>query len=301
MDCRQSIFLFAPKRETCEITLFFRFGGSKASVKFSRVSIPQERSQIYFHAAAITAEAVYTSSGFRQRDFRFLAEMFSNWMDSALGQTAIWVHNTQAMRYLDDLCADSHAKVSRKARIKTYHISFSGLIHLVRELGGCIERFPLEDFYFVYHFFSTYQESIMNLVKERGTHIPATLKIEMQNLLRPKQILETQIRFVEKEHKKLSQRIRDSKEVLKIVEKGRSLGRSSLHISEDIEKAFPYDLNSQKPLSTFYREIPENIRDWILNRALEARTIEAWMPMERSLKTHLENLYQLKKEAESKT
>lgn len=257
------------------------------------MSISQDRTRIYFHAAAITAEAMYGEAGFRQKDFRFLTEMFSNWMDSALGQTAIWVHNTQVMRYLETLCTESHAKVSQKSKIRIYRINFSGLIHLVREMGSCIERFPLEDFYFIYHFFSTYQEPILELIKQRGGNIPNTLRIEMQDLLQPQQILQSQIRFVEREHKKLSQRIRDSHEVVKIVQKGRANKRASLLISEDIERAFPYDLNSQKPLAEFYREIPENIRDWILDRALSTRTSELWGPLERSLKTHLEILKSL--------
>ena len=108
-----------------------------------------ERSEIFFATATVGAHANASKSGFRQRDVKFLIELFSNWVESSLGTFSIPVQNTQVSRYLSGLADEGYARrISRKGR-PTYRLTRIGLIELISRI---VERNYIsqkEEFFFL--------------------------------------------------------------------------------------------------------------------------------------------------------
>lgn len=253
-----------------------------------------EHNDIYILAACIAAHANGVKEGFRQKDVKFLIEMLSNWMDMTLEGSTMDVHNTQVMRYLNYLVDQDWAKIVARGKQPRYKLTAIGLLTLVSKLVNRPPRFPLENFYFVFHFLETYRPPIEQLLQSESKGLPSAIKIELDFLLDMKKFLETQLRFLDRETQKLRQRIADSVEVTKIVRKARADRKISKDVVLEIEKKYPYDLNSQKSLSEFYLEIPEPLRDFILDHGIAKRTKQIWIPVLSAMEAHLENLKKLR-------
>ena len=58
----------------------------------------------------------------------------------------------------------------------------------------------------------------------------------------------------------------------------------------ELEKKYPYELNSQKPLSELFSDIPADIAQWELMHGNAKRVSEMWEPSKLLLKTYLEGL-----------
>ncbi|MDB5037905.1 MAG: exported protein of unknown function [Bacteriovoracaceae bacterium] len=259
-----------------------------------------EHNNIFVIAACLGAQAIFSTEGFRQKDLKFLIEMFSNWVDITLKDRVLFVHNTQIMRYLHHLTAEGFAqKITRKGQPR-FRLTRVGLITLLTQLIERPPQFPLEHFFFGFHMVETYRNQIEMLVKSEGQQFPSALKIELDALFDLQKMIDQQIAYVRIEHKKLKQRIADSEEVEKLVKKMRIDKKSIKEISSAIEKQYPYDLNSQKSLAQFYNEIPKPIADWILDSAITKRREQIWNPIAKILETHLEILERLREASHPK-
>jgi len=253
-----------------------------------------EHNNIFAIAACLGAQTMFAAEGFRQKDLKFLIEMFSNWVDITLKDRVLTVHNTQIMRYLNSLVAEGYAqKITRKGQSR-FRLTRVGLISLLTQLIQRPPQFPLEHFFFAFHMVETYRAQIENLVKSEGQQFPSALKIELDALFNLEKILNEQVAYVRTELRKLKQRIEDSENVEKLVKKMRAEKRSISEIATAIEQQYPYDLNSQKPLAQFYNEIPKQVADWILDRAIGSRREQIWIPLVSILEKHLEVLERLR-------
>ncbi len=257
---------------------------------------PIEQHEPYLAAACISAHATFIQDGFRQRDVKFMIEMLSNWMDFTFSESALSIHNTQVMRYLNSLLKEGWARPLGRGKQPKYQLTAVGLSGLISKLVNHKPGFPLELFYMIFHFLQTYREPIEALLASETKRLPSAIKIEIDYLLDFKKILESQIRFLEFEIKKLKQRIDDSKAVTQIVKQARAQKKISKDIVKEIEKKFPYDLNSQKPLSEFYEDMPEQIRDFILDIAIEKRTKQIWIPILSVMEEHLKQVHAIKQQ-----
>jgi len=253
-----------------------------------------EQNEIFLIAAAIVAHMNFMTTGFRQKHLKFLIEMFSNWMDVVLKERTLVVHNTQVMRYLSYLTQEGFARSFVRAGQPHYRLTRVGLITLIGKLTQRQPQFPLEHFYFVFHCVETYREALETLVKAEGQQFPMALKIELDSMLDARKTIEAQIHFVDMELKKLKQRVEENQGVMKLVKQFRQAKKPTPELVLAIEKQFPYDLNSQKPLSEFYEEIPPKMRDFVLDTAIQKRVQQIWLPVLAALEKHLEILQQLK-------
>jgi hypothetical protein len=120
------------------------------------------------------------------------------------------------------------------------------------------------------------------------------LRIEIESLLNTNRALDDHISFLELQLKKLKQRIEDSLAVMQLVQKMRKEGKISKDIARAIEEKYPYDLNSQKKLTEFYSEMPQALREWVLDVAIPKRTKQIWEPMAEGLERHLTSLKKMK-------
>lgn len=250
--------------------------------------------EIYVLAGVIAAHASYSQEGFRQKDIKFMIEMMSNWMDMTFPDSTLNLHNTQIMRFLTEMVREGFAQRFLKNKVPTYKLTRVGLIAILGKLVQRPAQFPLEHFYFIFHFVEALRTPLENLIKAEGQQFPLALKIEVESLLDVKRLIQRQLDFVQTESRKLKQRINDNLEVIQIVQRGRKIKLTTSQIILEIEKKFPYDLNSQKPLSELYNDMPEGLRDFILDSVLEKRTNQIWTPISSVLEKHLEMLEQLK-------
>jgi len=257
-----------------------------------------ERFNLFASAAALAGHAG-NPEGFRQRDFKFLVEMFSNFIDMTLNEKTLTIHNTQIMRFLNELFDEGYAKRSSRGSQPSYRMTAVGIVQILSKLSQRPPQFPLEHFYFVFHFLETYREPLKGILAHEGKNFPPTLRIEFDSLLDTKKLLDTHIQFLEGELKKIRQRILDSENVTKLTRQMRAQKKITKDIVAAIEAAYPYDLNSQKPLSKFYESIPPQFHDFIIDFALPRRAPQMWIPIENSLNAHLENLKSLKGSATS--
>jgi hypothetical protein len=251
-------------------------------------------------AGCLGAQAIFSSDGFRQKDLKFLIEMFSNWVDITLKDRVLAVHNTQIMRYLNSLVADGWAqKVSRKGQPR-FRLTRLGLISLITQLVQRPPQFPLEHFFFGFHMIDAYRDQIESLVKSEGQQFPAVLKIELDALFDLQRILDNQLSYVRVELQKLKQRISDSESVEAMVKNMRREKKNVKEIAAEIDRCYPHDLHSQKPLAQIYGQLPKPVADWILDVAIAKRREQIWIPISEILEKHIVVLEQLKAVGRSK-
>jgi len=252
-----------------------------------------DHNEVFFLAGTICAQATYYENGFRQRDLKFMIEMFSNWVDLILPDRSLFLHNVQIMRFLEDLVTDGLAKKNGKSKETRYRLTPAGLVEVTHRLVHRKPSFPLENFYFVLHAVDAYRPQIEALLKMEAKSFPAGLRMELESLLEIKKPIREYIDFLNFELKKLRARIEDSKQVLQLVKDSRQKKKSTVDIVSEIEKQFPYDLNSQKALTKFYAEMPTPVSDRILDVGLRKRTEQIWFPLEKVLDLHLQILKSL--------
>src|SRR4051812_38457160 len=103
--------------------------------------------RIYFDTAVLGAHFNFRGSGFRQKDVRFLVELFTNWMESTLGELTLSVHNAQISRYLQDLDRKKLVARTTRERVPRYQLTRQGLVRLLSELVERAPVLPLEQFF----------------------------------------------------------------------------------------------------------------------------------------------------------
>lgn len=259
-----------------------------------------EANNVFVIAGCLGAQTIFSTEGFRQKDLKFLIEMFSNWVDVTLKDRVLSVHNTQIMRYLNHLVSEGFAqKVSRKGQPR-FRLTRVGLIVLITKLVQRRPQFPLEHFFFGFHMIDAYRNQIETLVKSEGQQFPTALKIELDALFNLQKILDEQLLYVRTELRKLKQRIADSESVEALVKKMRREKRSVQEIANEIDKQYPHDLHSQKPLSQVYNNLPKPVADWILDVAIAKRREQIWLPISEVLEKHVTILERLKEISKGK-
>ena len=85
-------------------------------------------------AAAIAAHARFSSRGFRQKDLRFLLELFWNWVESAMVGPSIAIQNVQIARYLDTLAQEGFAKRLAGGKSPRYRLTRVGLLECLGQI-----------------------------------------------------------------------------------------------------------------------------------------------------------------------
>jgi hypothetical protein len=246
--------------------------------KMAKYSSQFSQHELYVATGTIAAHSNSAVEGFRQRDVRFLLELFSNWIESALPGHVIEVQNTQVSRYLQDLILEGFAKkVTRKGPPK-YRLTRPGLIALLERITNSPPPSRREDFLFLFYFVKTYRPRILALIEAEGRQFPHALRIEIEELLDSTNLLATESRRVASEVEKLKVRIRDAKSTIKEIRALSDQDLSTEQIIAQVEQLYPYELNSQKPLSELMADIPEESRLWELDRGNIQRIDVLWGP-----------------------
>ena len=250
----------------------------------------------YFIAASLGAHSNFYTTGFRQKDVRFLLGLFLNWMESTTKGADESIHKTQITRYLNSLVKSGFAERVGSTSPPRYLLTRTGLLELVRQFTQMPLLTPLEVFFFVQVFVRTYGERLKELVALKENRLPRSYQVELEALLDLKEIFNQQIRAIQLEIRKLDERILETKGANELAQKLVRKGASSDEIIGAVVEQHPYDLNSSKPMTELFHEVPPQLRVWELTKGNENRAEFLWNPTRELLSNYLNQLIQLAKQ-----
>lgn len=239
--------------------------------------------QAFFHAAALGAESNFRARGFRQKDFRFLLELFANWMECSLPGGGLGLHNAQISRYLDELTRQGLARKSTRGTQPRYSLTRAGVIGVLQSLVDQAAYLPLEQWFFVHYFVRQYGERIDELAKDQGAQFPRALQVEIEALRDPAEIANRQLRFIDKEIKKLDARITEARQAALLARRLFGEGKNFPEVVAEVQRKHPYDLNNQKPMEELFAELPEVMRRAEIERGNHERADLLWEPLKEFL------------------
>jgi hypothetical protein len=240
-------------------------------------------------AGVIAAQATGSEGNFRQRDVRFFIELFSNWMQSTTGSWSLTVHNAQVLRYLDVTVSAGWAK--RVGRTPpTYRLTPEGLLELLGRLGTRRNLTRLDEFFLVYHFFDAYGERLKALVAHSGPLASKTLALDVNKLLDKRALVQRERTMVAREIERLSVRSEESRKISSLAQSLLGRGEPLPRVIGAVQKQFPYELNSQKPMDELLGALPEPWRRAELETAAERRAATLWDPTRKVLEAYDEVL-----------
>jgi DNA-binding PadR family transcriptional regulator len=250
----------------------------------------EDKFNIFYYAAAISVHANAGSKSFRQKDFSFFLDLVSNW---ACLDSELVIHNAQALRFLKKLSEDGFAKKTVRGKTPYYRLTRLGLLELVSLMVHNAEERPAQEFYFLFYFVSSYRSKIESLIAAEGKQFPSALRLEILALLDAEELLRRQIRKCDTDLEKIDSRIRETLAGARLFEEQRRIGKSVVESAEILEKRYPYQLNSLKPLSKLISEIPTDIGETELTINSKRRAEMIFSPKKQFLLRHRENLRQL--------
>jgi hypothetical protein len=241
-------------------------------------------------AACVAAHANASEPGFRQRDVRFLSELFANWISHSVDAEATTLANTQVQRYIEQLVVDGYARVSMRGARPSYRLTRIGLIELLGRLVPGARYVQPEQFAFVYYFIKNYRQRLIAVVETEGKQFPQAVRLEIEALLDYTTLVRAQLRAAELELQKLEQRLQDSEQSGALAARLLKRGEPLSVVAAEIERLHPYELNSLKPLSELMAEIPPDLARWELETGAQRRAADLWVPVKAVLVAHVNSL-----------
>ncbi len=252
------------------------------------------RHEVFVAAATIAAHANGGEAGFRQRDVRFLIELFSNWVDISLVHGVLEVKNTQVQRYLETLAADGCAKrQTRAGKQPVYRLTRLGLLELLSRISNRPSGGRPEHFLFLYYFLCNYGPRISELIRAEGRHFPSAMRLEIEALLDYRRLLADEISAVTREIRQLDERIDDAVRAGELATRLFAKGVPITEVVAELEKRYPYELNNRKPLSELIGGVPPDLGRWELTEGNLARPAQMWNPVRSLFAAYLAALKKL--------
>lgn len=253
-----------------------------------------ERLALVAATATVAAHANARAEGFRQKDVRFLMELFCNWMENPPRQGPTIIQNTQVLRYLKELEKDGYLRIIRAGKRPLYRLTRTGLIELISAaVGGDHIESPAQ-FLFLYYFISSYRPKIFDLIKAEGRQFPYALELELDSLLDAKQLLAKELKNAERQLREIDERVIDGQKAAQLTAEAILKKSTYAEIVQTWEKLYPYGLNSHKPLTELFSEIAPDIAQWELETGNKNRVELIWMPCRAIHLRYIETLKSLK-------
>ena len=253
-----------------------------------------ERYEVFICSALLAAHSSGEENGFRQRDIKFYMGLFSNWLETSLPGDMLEVQQTQILRYLENLVSEGFARKLSRGQLPVYRLTRTGLVEITSRMVERSHYESLEQVLFVFYFVKSYSPRILELVKKEGKQFPVALSIELSSLLDANKLLVQEISRIENSLKQLEVRISDAIRSSSKSKEFFAAGMSTEETVCEIEKRFPYELNSQKPLSELFAEIPSSQRRWELETGALFRAQCIFGPTKEILTNSLKILQRLK-------
>ena len=253
------------------------------------------RDEIYIAAAAVAAHANGSIDGFRQRDHRFLVELFTNWVETFLCERTRPLQNTQVQRFLEALVRDGYARRTTRSAPPRYRLTRLGLMDLLSRLVNTASEPSPSQFLFVFYFITNYRARILSVVEREGRQFPPAVRLELHAVLDPSALLSREIKRLEREITRLRGRFDESNQTAKLAQSMFTSGSTLADVAAAVEKRYPYELNSVKPLSELFASIPEDLAQWEIQDGSKQRASFLWSPSLRLAESYLAELRALEK------
>lgn len=230
--------------------------------------------------AILGSHSNFAERGFRQKDVRFLFELFANWLDARVKPESIRLHNTQVQRTLEDLVARGWARresvTAGKAREKRYLLTRLGILEFMQSLAEPETTRDFVPFLFVYYFLRTYGSRLSDLVRAKGSGFSKPLQVEINLLLDHERLRTERVRRLDFEIERLKSRMQETEDTARTA---RKLSREAADLGDIVRRIardFPYELQAQKPMTDLMQEIPPELRLWELTEGNESRVRIIW-------------------------
>lgn len=237
-------------------------------------------------AAMIAAEATQEERGFRQRDVRFFLELFSNWLGATTGSATLGVHNAQMKRALDLYTAVGWAK--RTARNPPrYRLTPDGLLELLQRLVKRRNLSRLDEFFLVFHFLDTYGDRLRRLLAtSRSAKLGSGFDAVVADLLDARRLVAREREMVAREVERLTIRMEEAQQTVVLAKRLLREKGALADVVNEVELRFPYDLNSQKPLSEALAGLPVTWQRMELEAVPAQRARTLWSPTRSLLQSY---------------
>ena len=256
-----------------------------------------DRYQIFVAAAVLAAHAVRPRTGFRQLDVCRFVELFSNWLESMEPQSDFSVQHTQIARYLENLVREGFARRMAEKAHPLYRLTRSGLVDIATRVKNPAHLMRREYFFFVLCMARSYRRKMLDVFQREGSDFPKALQLEMESLFDTDHLLDMQIAAVNRELKKLDER-------LEMVQKSQALAGSLLQsgsradqVLEEIDRLHPFGLDQQQRYSEVFSVATEKQAIWELTTGNQNRVKYMWLPARNMLAHYVAELRALKSAA----
>jgi hypothetical protein len=249
--------------------------------------------RVYLYAAVCACHINYKERGFRQKDVHFFFDLFSNWMDSHLGQKS-QLQNTQIQRFMKQLVALQVLK-QKTGRTPVYTCQDTGLLYLIEKVSRIEEEDDLELFFFQYHLLEIYFDLLFETLLQKKLELPHSLKIELKYLLDREVLWGKQYKRIQKKIDMLKIRTDEAQQMEKLALKLYDQGKSEEIVIKTIEHTLPYQLNHQMKMSALYEKLLPGLRKRELTSHTRKRVQSLWHPMLNFYLDYLNRLETLKR------
>jgi len=217
---------------------------------------------IYFSMGALAAQTTGSGNSFRQRELRFYAELFSNWVQLGGTGATHTMHNTQVLRFLNELITNSHARLTTKIRPPLYRLTRAGVFALTSHLTARSYLEERSDGILVWYFLKSYSNQITENMQRAGSDFSRAHQIEMEQILDRERFIQRQLQLVRHEMQRLKGRISSAvdidRDVRKLIKSGHSLQQCIDHVSTH----YPYELNPQQSFKATLERLPLAVCEW---------------------------------------
>lgn len=252
-----------------------------------------QRVEIFFATALVASHASFNIQGFRTRDIIFFIELFSNWIESALDKQSVRPQTVQVNRYLTTLVDEGFAKRVAKKKYPTFRLTRAGVIELLNRIVYRDYTAQREHFFFVFCFIVSYKQRLIELARQEGKTFPPSIQLELGEILSEGNFLEREMKAVERELHKLDGRILAAREASNLAETMLKQRKSLEETIAAVQRRYPYELNSTKPLSELMDSIQKDQRSWELIEGARYRSALLWQPTRTLLLEYKEQLKSL--------
>lgn len=262
-----------------------------------RNSVAQRHSGL-ISAAVIAAHAKANGGQFRQRDVRFLIDLFSNWVNQSAASKGLSIQKTQVKRILESLSKEGYCRLSKSSKFPLYRLTRVGLLELLTRVVDVSKDVSYAHFLFYHYFIYNYAPRVRNLIVSEGVSFPLPLKLEVEALLDANAMLDYQLSLIERQLESLKERIKTNIEGSSYAKELESKDVSLEEIIKQVEKRYPYELNSEKPLSELVQGESGSTIRWELMYGSMRRTNQIWqlelkkLELERSMLLELRHSYE---------
>ena len=249
-------------------------------------------------AAILALHATSTEQHFRARDVRFFIELLANWVEYGTTFEQFRVHNTQVARELTRFSRLGVLKSKTVGGVPSYRLTAVGIVELLRNVCALVDAEAPQHLLFRYYFLSSYGPVLRKLLEKDKTSVPLGIRLEIDPLLDVQRLLNDALAQAKRNKQRLEVRIRDS---FAMAEATRTLTKKKIPFAEiitAIEKQYPYELNSMKPLSELCAGLPEEMVRWELTEGAERRAEQMWKPALAMLTASIGQIEKLLRECE---